>query len=149
MKIKNNKFVTKNNLLLLFDQNNYINKLFNYTDPNCFASILQVELNTIVNTLALPKIAQFKSAYTPYIDDKMRKNMDFNKNLLDTAIRTHGIEDWREFKNNIGIINKQFKKLKSYYTKHKFKNKNNRYRFLKNFNGTNKQQVPSNVSYNN
>ena len=108
-----------------------------------------MELNSIINTLAPPKITQYKTNYTPYIDDNIKRQMDMTQTLLNKAINTHGINDWIEYKNHRNLINKQIRKLKKEYIRKKFKQQNNKYKFIKQFNNTNKQQVPSAIIHNN
>ena len=90
------------------------------------SNFLQVELNTIINTLAPAKIVQFKAQYTPFLTDSIKRDMEYTKILLDKAIKTHGINDWREYKNHRNTINKQLKILKRNYIKQKFKDTKNR-----------------------
>ena len=97
------------------------------------------------NTLALTKIVQFKAQYTPFLTDSIKRDMEYTKILIDKAIKTHGINDWREYKNHRNTINKQLKILKRNYIKQKFKDTKNRYNFLKKHNKPVKQQVPSNI----
>ena len=59
LKIRNNKLLNKQNLCLYFDNNENLNTIFNHTDPNIIANILQVELNGIIDTISPPKIVQF------------------------------------------------------------------------------------------
>ena len=74
-------------------------------------------MNTVINTLAPAKVVQYKVNYTPFLTDRMKRDMEFNKNLLDRAIKTHGIDDWREYRVHRNILNKQLKILKKKYIK--------------------------------
>ena len=122
--------LNKESLLLSLDQSE-IDTIFYHTDPNLIADKLHLELNTIINTLAPARIVQFRVDYTPFLNDKMNRELDFNKNLLNKAILTHGKEDWQEYKNHRNTINKQIKILKKQYFKKKFKQTNNKYKFIK------------------
>ena len=53
-------------------------------------------MNTIINTLAPHTITQYKSNYTAYMNDKIKRELKHTHNLLNKAIRTHGVDDWRE-----------------------------------------------------
>ena len=72
IKTRNHRNLNKEALQLAFKQSN-INSLFNHSDPNIIADILQLEMGTIINTLSPSKITQYKANYTPYIDDKTIK----------------------------------------------------------------------------
>ena len=81
--------------------------------------------------------------------DKIKQELKHTHNLLNKAIRTHGINNWREFKNHNNMVNKQIKIIKKEYIRRKFKAVNNKYKFLKQYNNNNKQQVPNSIQYNN
>ena len=147
IKTRNFRNLNKTSLHLTLDQSE-IDRVFNFTDPNVISNILQTELNTVINTLAPAKVVQYKVNYTPFLTDRMKRDMEFNKNLLDRAIKTHGIDDWREYRVHRNILNKQLKILKKKYIKQKFKDSHNRYKFLKKHNKNLKQQVPSSIVYN-
>ena len=112
IKTRDSSKFNKNSLILAFKQNEILDKIFNHTNPNTIANILQIELNSIINTLAPPKITQYKTNYIPYIDDNIKRQMDMTQTLLNKAINTHGINDWIEYKNHRNLINKQIKHLK-------------------------------------
>ena len=58
IKTRNFRQLNKNSLLLALDQSE-IDQVFNFSDPNMISNFLQVELNTIINTLAPAKIVQY------------------------------------------------------------------------------------------
>ena len=120
VRVKNHKLLSKNTLWLYFDNNEHINENFAQTDPNVISNILQIELNTIINTISLAKITQYKNDYTPYLNGKIKEDIEYSNILLNKAINTHGINDWREFKNHRATICKQIKILKRNYIKQKF-----------------------------
>ena len=127
IKMRNFRNLNKEALILTFKQSQ-INTAFNYSDPNSIADIIQLEMNTIINTLVPYRITQYICNYTPYITDKIKRELKHTHYLLNKAIRTHGINDWREFKNHNNMVNKQNKIHEKEYMKNKFKSVNNKYK---------------------
>ena len=70
--IRDNKKLNRENLKLCFDMNDNFIKLIHLQHPNDIANNLQLELNTIVNTIAPFKIVQFKKDFIPYYDNDIR-----------------------------------------------------------------------------
>ena len=61
---------------------------------------------------------------------------------------TNSHEDWREFKNFRSTIDKKIKIAKREFLKQKFNDNKNQWKFLKNFQGKNKQHPPNNICQN-
>ena len=78
--------------------NDNFKKLIHLQHPNDIANNLQLELNTIVNTIAPSKIVQFKKDFIPYYDDNIRQQLNETHTLLQTAIQTYEFEHWVEYK---------------------------------------------------
>ena len=148
IKTRNFRQLNKHSLLLAVEQSD-LDQIFNYQDPNVIAEMLQIELNTIINTLAPAKVVQYRVDYTPFLNDRVKRDMEYTQKLLQKAINRHGVEDWREYRHSRNLVNKQLKIIKRNYIKQKFKDTNSRYKFLKKHNKTSKAQVPSSIMYNN
>ena len=73
-----------------------------------------------------------------------------NKKMLETAIKSQNICDWRNFHNNRAILNKKKnKKLKSDYITSKFEHNRDKWKILKEFTNQNKKgQIPQNITNN-
>ena len=61
---------------------------------------LQLEINTIINTIAPPHTVQYKIDFKPYMTRDLRTYMETTKQLLQKAIRTQEFEHWTEYKNH-------------------------------------------------
>ena len=128
------------------EQSEFLNSIFRYQDPEIVANILQIELNAIINSIAPANKIQFKKNYCPFYNDEILKDLDKSQKLLNIAIETHDQNNWRQFKNFRNSTTRKIKKTKTEYLKHNFKNKNNQWKFLKNFNGNSKTQPPNNLT---
>lgn len=49
------------------------------------------------------------------MNDTVKREMDQCQQLLNKAIHTHGIDDWREYKHYRNTLNKHIKTLKKTY----------------------------------
>ena len=108
-----------------------LDQIFNYQDPNVIAEMLQIELNVIINSLAPAKVVQYRVDYIPFLNDRVKRDMEYTQKLLQKAINKHGVEDWREYRHSRNLVNKQLKIIKRNYIKQKFKDTNSRYKFKK------------------
>ena len=75
VKIKNVKLLSKNRLLSFVSNSDILNDVFNFSDPNMIANILQLELNSIINAISPFKIVQYSKNIIPYIDSKIQQNL--------------------------------------------------------------------------
>ena len=108
-----------------------------------------LELNCIIDTIALAHKIQKSKHYTPYFDTAIKHRQHLHK----TAIDTDTPEDWRLFRHFRNTLNKHLDTLKRIYYYNRF---NNAYNFdtdmwqtLKSVTNTNKQQTPKNIIHNN
>ena len=138
---RNKKLLTRNNLLQGMYHSN-IHTAFHYSDPNDIANVLHMELNSIIETISPTKYKQFKKNYIPYIDKNTLNQLDESQRLLSKAIETHDINNWREYRNNRKILDRLINKQGSKYLSEKFKNTNDRWRCIKDFNGDKKTHPP-------
>ena len=74
-KNRNFRLLTKNTLNLYVKNSTLLNSIFNYTDPDIITNLIQLELNTIINFIAPPKIVQFSKNYVPYHNTEIRQNL--------------------------------------------------------------------------
>ena len=86
------------------------------TDPNEIAANLQLELNTVIDTLSQPKIVQYRKNYQPYFTTDINTQLQETTQLLNTAIRTNKFEDWVLLKNKHNKTQKDITKAKKQYT---------------------------------
>ena len=70
-----------------------------------------------------------------------------SNNLLNQAIVNNDQNTWRELKNFRNNLNKNIDFHKSQYIENKLKNKSTQWKFVKQFNGVNKQQIPNNITF--
>ena len=63
--------------------------IINLTDPNEIAANLQLELNTVIDTLSQPIIVQYRKNYQPYFTTDINTQLQETTQLLNTAIRTN------------------------------------------------------------
>ena len=83
------------------------------------------------------------------MNNTVKREMDHCQQLLNKVICTLGVNDWREYKHYRNNLNKHIKTLKKEHIKKQFKETNNKYKYLKNYNKTNKQTVPHIINDNN
>ena len=83
------------------------------------------------------------------MNETVKRDMDQCQQLLNKAIHTHGIDDWRAYKHYRNTLNKHIKTLKKEHIRKQFKEANNKYKYLKNYNKSNKQNVPNIINDNN
>ena len=93
-----------------------------------------MELNSIYNALAPGKLTQYRTNYIPYYNSEIVEQIRVCNNLLTNAIKSHDQDNWREYRNKKSSVNKEIKQLKSKYLKSKLTEKNNNWKFLKNYN---------------
>ena len=157
LKIYHPKFIKSRNFRLLtteaislYINNSYLlNSIFRYDNPEIITNIIQIELNAIIDSIAPAKIVQYKKDFCPYYDSNIVNKLKLSNVMLTAAINSHNQNDWRAFKNDRNDLSKIIDKAKSTYCKNNFKNKNKQWKFIKNFNNSNKQQIPNNITHNN
>merc|ERR1711989_541 len=101
-------------------ENSQLYRVFHYTNPNIIANIIQVELGTIIDTIAPLKVKQYRKDYVPYIDSNTLNKIEENNLLLTDAITKYDAESWRQYRTNRNLINKLIKNKKQEYIKNKF-----------------------------
>ena len=148
IKSRNSKLLQRRTLIKYINESPLLNSIFKYTNPEIVTNIIQLELNTIINTIAPSKIIQYKANYSPYYNNEIIKNLKVSHNLLNTAIINNDQNSWREFRNFRNKIDKTIKINKTEYIRNKFNNNSTQWKFLKTFNNKNKQQIPSNITHN-
>ena len=134
IKVRNWKSLTNNKIQNAIDQSDLMNSIFNYTDPNIVANIIQLELNAIIDTILLPKIIQYNKKYVPYFNESIRNKIKTRDKLLSTAIETKDNEDWRSFRNQRNNLEKEIKETKKSYLMDKFQNNKDKWRTSKEVN---------------
>ena len=139
--------LTKSNLALGIQNSENLNSIFNSQDPNFIAETIQIELNTLIDTIAPCKIVQNKKDYCPYYDNEILNDIQNNKNMLKLAIETNDKDNWRNFKNNTINLNTKIEEAKKEYFKKGFSSKNDQWKFLKKFNENLGQQIPNNINF--
>ena len=99
-------------------QNSFLlDSIFNYDDPDTVTEILQLELNSIINSIAPSKVVQYRSDYVPYYNEDILNDMTKQKAMLNRAILSNSHDDWREFKNFRTTVDKKIKNAKTDYLK--------------------------------
>ena len=147
IKSRNTKLLNRNNLLNYLNHSENLQKIFRYDDPDLVALILHVELNTIINSIAPVKKIQYKKNYIPFYTPQIIEDIKTSNNLLNQAIVNSDQNTWREFKIFRNTLNKNIDLKKSQYIENKFKNKSTQWKFVKQLNGVNKQQIPNNITF--
>ena len=107
--IRNYKAITKSKIANAIRNSTILNNLFTYTDRNLIAEAFTLEINSIIEFLAPLKKVQFKVNYVPYHTDQIRSDMKIQGELLNTAISTNDIGDWRCFKLFRSKLDKRIK----------------------------------------
>ena len=63
IEIRDNKQLNKHKLKHILSLNDNFKNIISLTDPNEIAANLQLELNTVIDTLSQPKIIQYRKNY--------------------------------------------------------------------------------------
>ena len=82
IEIRNKDKLTKHNIELLIDQSPYLDEIFTTNDTDFIAQTIQIELNTIYNTLVPSRIVQYKTNYIPYYTPEIKQNIEDGNKLL-------------------------------------------------------------------
>ena len=85
--IRNFKLLTRNKILGYLNNSKELESVFNHTDPNIVASIIQVELNSIIELIAPVKKVQYKKNYKPYFNEEIINNLKQSHIYLEEAIK--------------------------------------------------------------
>ena len=101
-----------------------------------------MELNSIYNALAPGKLVQYRHNYLPYYNNEIKDEIKRCNDILTQAIKKNDPNYWREFRNKKNLLNKEIKNLKSKYLKSKLTQKNNNWKFLKQYNKQEKCSPP-------
>ena len=109
IKIRKNKLLSKRHIKNQFDNNATINDIFNYTDPDIIADIIQIEMNSMIELIAPQSYIQYTKDYAPYLTDELRSEIKTTDDLLTIAIETKNPTAWIEFKNSRNVIQKKLK----------------------------------------
>ena len=128
IKIRKNKLLTKETLYHYIDNSTLLNSIFKSDDPELITNNIQLELNTIINTIAPPKVVQYRKNYVPYYNDEIRNKLIESQNLLNKAIKTYQQDDWRNFKHFRNNLSKDINNAKSKYIKDNFKDKSKQWK---------------------
>ena len=115
IKFRDNKLITKHLLSEYIANNQPLNDLFSYTDPDSIANTLVSELSNIIDIIAPPKIIQAKKKYAPWLDKNFKIQSEI-KNLAHLkALRDNIPKDWRIFRAQRNLLNRLVKDLKTKY----------------------------------
>ena len=142
MKIRNNRLITKAKLNTYVVNNDMLKTVFNYTDPDIIANIIQIELNSIIDSIAPAKYIQCKNNYLPYVDNDLQSEINDVQLLLTKAIETKSIDNWRAYRLGRNILQKKILIKKKEYLQEKFSSSRDKWKFVNKFNGNTKQAPP-------
>ena len=106
IKIRDKKQLTRHNLKTCLDINENFKKIIYLQHPDDIANNLQLELNTIIDTVATPKIVQYRKDYQPYMNNDLQTQLNETQQLLNKATRTYEFDDWFEYKNKRNFTQK-------------------------------------------
>ena len=142
------KKLTKFNINDYINRSDILNEIFTSNDPDFISECLQIELNSIYNVLAPATYHQFKQNYIPYYTPKIIDDIRYCNNLLTKAIQTHDSENWRNYRTNRSILNKNIKKVKREYIKNNLTRGKNKWKTVKKFNNQEKSVPPNSIIQN-
>ena len=110
IEIRDNRQLNNHNLKHMLSLNDNFKNIINLTDPNEIAANLQLELNTVIDTLSQPNIIQYRKNYQPYFTSDIKTQTHQTTQLLNKAIQTNKFEDWMLYKNKRNTTQKRHKK---------------------------------------
>ena len=89
----------------------------------------------------------YKNDFIKYYDDKIRKDLKIQQNLLDTAIKSVLTDHWRNFKNFKNNLLKTIKTKKINFLKDKINNSNDKWKLLKKLKEESSIKTPQMLKY--
>ena len=143
--LRNYRLITKEKMTNYIKNSDELNSIFCQTDPNIIASIIQIEINSIIELIAPGKRTQYKKNYQPYINDTLVKQLKHSQELLEIAINTKNMDSWREYKHFRNETVKNIKIEKKNYITEKLGHNRNKWKMIKEINGNNKTCPPSEI----
>ena len=146
MRIRNYKLLTKTRLTKYFNENEMLNTVFNFNDPNIIAEIIQIEINSIIESIAPSKHIQCANNYMPYLDEDMRIEIMETNKLLTDAITSKDTDKWRLYRHKRNLTQKNIKNKKREYLQEKFSTLKDKWKFLKKYTNSNKQAPPDKIN---
>ena len=108
-------------------------------------NIMIEELNIILNKLAPPKVIQVRSNDLPYHGKESRELENEADKLLNEAINSKQVEDWRVYKRASNQLNKFIDTSKKAYFTLKLNTGNDIWNLVKNLNDDSSGDVPDKV----
>ena len=148
IKSRNFKLLTRESLSQHVEQSILLNSIFQLTDADEIADILQLELNSIINSIAPSKKIQFKSNYVPYYNQEVISDLAISKQLLNTAISTNYVTDWTAFKIFRNTTQKKIKGLEKEFLEDKLNHSRDQWKFIKKYNDKATAHPPNNILHN-
>ena len=143
--IRNFKLVTRNAILAYMENSHILKDIFSMTDPNEIASAIQIELNSILESIAPAKRIQFRKDNAPYINEELRSKLKTSNDLLTDAIKHNDNDHWRLFRHYRNQTMKEVNIAKKESIINKFKNNNDKWKLIKDINKSNKYNPPTTI----
>ena len=159
---KRDKYLLTTHTLKSYIENNQnLNSIFNYEDPEIITNILTSELNLIINCIAPKKRIQLTKKFAPYINKQLKAEITIKNSQYKKYIKTKDKNDLLEFRNKRREVNHKIKQAKNAYYSKIFSNNNSKdksdddnifksnvmWKTLKDTTNTNKGGTPSNIIY--
>ena len=114
--VRNFAAITPASLCDLLEMNVNLNSIFKSSCPNKVMNIIVDEYNSVINTLAPPKLIQTKKNDSPYATEEVREAKEEANQSLFKSIRMNDTESWRLYKRAKNQFSKiVLKAKKSYY----------------------------------
>ena len=148
VKVSDRKKLTKDALEKCFDQSIHLNKIFQYNNPDLITEILQIELDSIIETLAPSKVIQVKIKDPPFINPDIQAKIKTNNMTLTQAITTNQPDNWHKFRLEQRALTQDIKAAKSEYIKSRLTHSDDKWKFLKQINNNPSQQLPQTIIHN-
>merc|ERR1712240_36348 len=137
--------LTEHNLNAYLNNNDIIQTAYNYTNPELIAEIIMREFNNIIEIIAPRTKRQVKKNYTPYLNKETREAKKKLNEMHNKAKQTQQDDDWREYKNQRAIINKQVDTQKQEYITKRLNNSENRWKTLNDINNKSTFESPRSI----
>ena len=145
IKIREWKALTADNLMQKIKENERINKIFHYEDPEIVAKILIEEMNAIIEEIAPIRIVQRKGNEAERLNEEMKQYKRDTEDQLEKAIKDNNIEDWRVFRGMRNQLHRWLKILNLEKLKMRLNDPKNVWKNIKEYVNPDKSSIPTKI----
>ena len=141
IRVRDWSLVTSENIMREIKENERLNGIFNYQDPDIVAEILVEELNNILEKIAPSKVVQMRKENNPRDKETLRKKKECDQQL-EIAIEKNENEEWRLHKSLRNQLTKWLERINRMKMEETCGNPKKMWRKVKNYVTPEKGTIP-------